>query len=125
MIFCGISALSSPKSILAFYGYPNSTSLDDLLVLKAIRHVATAPGECLNIGDWSNRTCPKSDGVEKNLLTTAEEEFLYQFQSITQPTRFRMGNQLSVCYFKGFFQQQDTLSTPAPVNRALLGAVST
>ncbi len=42
----------------------------------------------------SNCTCPKSDGIDKNLLTTAEEESHYQ--SITKPTRFRLGNRPSV-----------------------------
>ncbi len=57
-----------------------------LFVLQAIRHVATAPGKCLILGDfnapaadWSNRTGPKSGGLDKNLLTTADEEYLYQF----------------------------------------------
>ncbi len=78
-----------------------TTTSDDLLFLHAIRHVATAPGECLIVGDfntsavdWPYRTCPKSDGFDKNFRTTAEEKIIYQ--SITQPTRFRMGNRPSV-----------------------------
>ncbi len=54
-----------------------------LFVLQAIRHVATAPGECPILGDfnvpavdWSNHTGPKSNGFVKNLLTTADEEYI-------------------------------------------------
>ncbi len=56
-----------------------------LFVLQAIRHVATGSGECPILGDfhaptvdWSNRAGPKSDGFDKNLLITADEEYLYQ-----------------------------------------------
>ncbi len=101
MICCRISTFPSQTTILAVYRSSNSTSSGDLLVLQPIWHIATAPGECVIVGDfnavavdWSNRTCPKYDGLDKNLLTTAEEEFLYQ--SITLPTCFRMGNRTSV-----------------------------
>ncbi len=96
MISCRVSSFPSQTTVLAVNTSPNSTSSDDLLVLQEIHHVATASGERLIVGDfnapavnWSTRTCPKSDGFDKNLLTTAEEEFLYQ--SITQPTHFWMG----------------------------------
>ncbi len=36
--------------------------------------------------DYSNRTRP--NGLDKNLLTTKEEEILHRF--VTQPTRFRL-----------------------------------
>ncbi len=64
--------------------------------MQAIRSAGTVPGECLIVDnfniptvDRSNHTWPKLDGFDKKLLSTAEETFLYQ--SITQPTRFRMG----------------------------------
>ncbi len=37
-----------------YFFFPNHhTSSDDLLVLHAIRHVATVPGECLTVGDFN------------------------------------------------------------------------
>ncbi len=125
-----ISAFPSQTTILAVYRSPNCISSDNLLVLQAIRHDATAPGECLIVGDfnalavdWSNRTCPKSDGIDKNLLTTAEEEFLYQ--SITKPTRFQLGNRPSVfdIVFTKFPNTVSAIKLLAPLgnsDRALL-----
>ncbi len=45
------SHFRSQTTILAVYRSSNSTSSNDLLVLQAIRHVATTPGECLFVSD--------------------------------------------------------------------------
>ncbi len=99
MVCCRISTFPSHKLFtLAVYRSPNYTSSGDLLVLQAISHVATAHGEFLIVDapavDWSNLTCPQSVGFDKNLLTTAEEELPYEY--ITQSTRFRAGNRMSL-----------------------------
>ncbi len=83
-MICGrIGSFPSQTTILVFKEAQILLLL--LFVLKAIRHVAIAPGKCPILGDfhapavdWSNRTGPKSDGFNKNLLTTADEEYLYQ-----------------------------------------------
>ncbi len=74
-----IALTETEATIIAIYRSPNSTSPDELIVFKAIRHVATAPGECRIVGDfyapavdWSNGTFPESDVFDKNLLTNAE-----------------------------------------------------
>ncbi len=83
------------------------------LLPQAMRRAVTAPGECLILGDfntpavnWSNRTCPKSDGFDKDLLTTAEEEEHYHFYfikgiDVTKPRCFA---------FKSYLYQYPLLS---------------
>ncbi len=64
MICCRINTFPS-QTPLDTCRSPTSTLSDDLLILQAIRYVATAPGECLIVGyfndpdvDWSNGTGP-------------------------------------------------------------------
>ncbi len=99
MICCRISTFPSQTTKLVVYRSPTSTTSDDLHLLQAIRHVATALGECLTVSDfnapavdWSNRTCPKPDGFAKNLLTTAVENFL----SVYHPDHTLLGGEPAV-----------------------------
>ncbi len=66
----------------------------------------------------SNRTCPKSDGFDKNLLTSAVEEFLYQ--PITQSNRFRMGNRPSMLHLvlTRFPDTVPAIKLPAPLGNS-------
>ncbi len=48
---CRISTFPPQTTILAVYRRPNSNSSADLLVLQAVQHAATAPGEYPIVGD--------------------------------------------------------------------------
>ncbi len=86
MTYCRISNFPPQTTVLVVYRSPNSTTSENLLGIQVIRRAATAPEVCLIVGDFNAPAVG-----DKNLLTNAEEEFLYQ--SITQPIRFLMENQ--------------------------------
>ena len=125
LIGCKIITQSGPVNVFAVYRSPSSNETDDDALLMTLRQTANLPGELLLLGDfnapsvnWETWTCDSPRSFSGKLLEFAEYQFLNQ--AVTEPTRFRLGNQPSLLdlVFHKFPTSISDLTSLAPLGKS-------
>ncbi len=105
-----IALTETEATIIAIYRSPSSSSPDDLIVFEAIRHVATAPGECRIVGDFNAPPLTGQIAHFPSPMCSIKTFLPMQSKNFFTPTtRFRMGYWPSVLNLV-FTKFSDTVS---------------